>query len=693
MAKKKLPRGPRQIEQMSKEDISKSFKVVVETLQQLEEKFDDVGYYLDDKIKKTDKRVSDIEEVNADQQKDIEELKKQRKVADKQVSDLEDWSIELDDKIGAIRKQISKNENDLDKKLAGYEKQQKDAGDRLARVEKKASMLINVAARSASSKASVAGQQQSGEGKTISALSSSMNIIATSLGIMNKSLSKVTGLKAPTGGAQQIQAPLPSAAVPSDGKKQDNDGIFSLLKGLFTNPAVTAALAGIVYAVLPKETQEGIKALLGGFASGIEKGFGENEEAGLGSFNTALKAAGIAIATYFGAKMLTGIADAITTVLKVTRIIGGGKLGRGAAIVGGIAAVGTAAYVWNKKKDGEEEGGPETAGPEGGVAPEAKPAPAGTPSPAAGGAPARKQEQKPVGKPGAAASAEPPKNQNVPTGGRFGSKEQFHSTMYPWAEYASKKLGGNVPPMAIMGQWAGESGNGQNLPADFNYAGIKAGSKYKKGDYVLTEERYTDAQLRRAQSSGESLVGVIGPTDKIRKRGRDVTIDEWYGKGAWDAARAAGQNWVQVKSYFAKFDSPQDFADSYVEFLKNPRYAKALAAGDAASFGFEIAKAGYATASADKYSAKVASYSAPGGATGTMMAAAPSTGADMNNNSQNVKHMQRPGASSTQVAAIDGSKTAGGVGGSSQQAQAPIPTPIASRGSLNIGTKHSTAYA
>jgi hypothetical protein len=268
--------------------------------------------------------------------------------------------------------------------------------------------------------------------------------------------------------------------------------------------------------------------------------------------------------------------------------------------------------------------------------------------------------------------------------------------MMPWAEYASQKLGGRVPPMAIMGQWAGESGSGSALPADFNYAGIKAGSKYQKGGFVPTEERYTDAQLRRAQEKGEELIAVLGPNDKIRKKGRDVTVDEWFGKGAWQKAKDSGLNWVQVKSYFAKFRDLKDFADSYVEFLKAPRYAKAIGSTTAGGFGYEIAKAGYATASADTYGAKIAAYSAPAGSamgiSPTLASApvspTPISGTVIATASQDIKKLTQP---VTQVAAVTNNRTTG-TQEKARDDRSPIPSPIANRGSLDSATRHSTAY-
>lgn len=211
-----------------------------------------------------------------------------------------------------------------------------------------------------------------------------------------------------------------------------------------------------------------------------------------------------------------------------------------------------------------------------------------------------------------------PKPEGSQTGGIFSDESAFVKALKPWAEYVSQAIGGKVPPLAILGQWAGESGVGKSLPADYNYAGIKAGKTFQKGDFVLTEERYTDAQIKKAQAGGEELEKVItSPNDKIKKKGRLVTIDEWFGAGAFQKARDEGKNWVQVKSYFAKFKDLKDFADSFASFISSPRYSKAREQTTAAGFGYEIAKAGYATASADKYSAKVSAfeqkYSAPSG--------------------------------------------------------------------------------
>lgn len=273
---------------------------------------------------------------------------------------------------------------------------------------------------------------------------------------------------------------------------------------------------------------------------------------------------------------------------------------------------------------------------------------------------APKIERIPAQKPAAVPAGPPPAPSIKPTeptlkpavevkpssGGVFSSADDFVKGLMPYAQKVSQLIGGKVPPIAILGQWAGESGYGKSLPADFNYAGIKAGKQFEKGDYVLTEERYTDAQLEAAKRSGETLHRVLGQDDKMKKKGRDVTVDEWYGKGAWQAAKSEGKNWVQVKSYFAKFKSLDDFAENFAKFISSPRYAKAREQTTAAGFGFEIAKAGYATASAEKYSQKIASFEQQYGnkvqpTGGTMVAQAPSTGQAMNQTSGDVAFKQK----------------------------------------------------
>jgi hypothetical protein len=86
----------------------------------------------------------------------------------------------------------------------------------------------------------------------------------------------------------------------------------------------------------------------------------------------------------------------------------------------------------------------------------------------------------------------------------------------------------------------------------------------------------------------------------------ESTPNKWY-KGYYEKIRE-GKVWVQVKSYFRKYDSIEDFTDNYVNILKQERYKRALESTTPSSFGLEVAKAGYATGGPIAYSEKVAGF-------------------------------------------------------------------------------------
>jgi putative chitinase len=126
-------------------------------------------------------------------------------------------------------------------------------------------------------------------------------------------------------------------------EREEAPSFFDSLKSLFMNPAVIAALAGIVYTVLPKEVQEKIKGVLGGFANGL------NESTdGFSELSATTKLVGVGLLTYFGAKFLSSIANAASTVLSMIR--GFGRMGK----FGKLAVVGTAAVVGGKMLFGDD---------------------------------------------------------------------------------------------------------------------------------------------------------------------------------------------------------------------------------------------------------------------------------------------------------------------------------------------------
>lgn len=136
--------------------------------------------------------------------------------------------------------------------------------------------------------------------------------------------------------------PRPGATQDNKKEKTSLGAIGEGLKSLFTNPAVIAAAAAAVYALFPDVRK---------FVNGFVEGFYGSVKKSIGSFDDLrweVKAAGIAIATYFGAKFISSIAGGITSLLTVARKLKAlpgllrGKLGlavAGAAAVGGALVV------------------------------------------------------------------------------------------------------------------------------------------------------------------------------------------------------------------------------------------------------------------------------------------------------------------------------------------------------------------
>ena len=208
-----------------------------------------------------------------------------------------------------------------------------------------------------------------------------------------------------------------------------------------------------------------------------------------------------------------------------------------------------------------------------------------------------------------------PKQLTVQPGGRFSNATEFTSQLLPLAKRVVDTLNLKVPAEAVLSHWALESDFGRSLPGPYNYAGLKASGplKDKKGKPVLAEERYSNRQvnLLLAGKTSEEFVRVLKKTDTIRKKGRDVTVDQWYGAGSWDRARAEGKQWVQVKTHFASFSSYDDFVDGYIKVLMGNRYSKRLRfANSTETFAKSIAKGGYATADPRKYVASIVSQTA-----------------------------------------------------------------------------------
>jgi hypothetical protein len=172
--------------------------------------------------------------------------------------------------------------------------------------------------------------------KTMLSLTTSLSIIASTLKRLNSTLTSLKSIKPITPGIVPVSAPAPATTSPDN--KSQKDSASSLFKSLFTNPAVLTAVAGIAYLFLPKDVKDKLSAFFKGFNTGLDKAAEENEKLG-----TAVKVAGVAIATIFGVKLLGSVAQAIITTTKLIRLMGiKGKTGKKLGIAGALIAGGAA---------------------------------------------------------------------------------------------------------------------------------------------------------------------------------------------------------------------------------------------------------------------------------------------------------------------------------------------------------------
>lgn len=544
---------------------------------------------------------------------------------------------------------------------------------RVEKLEKKASLTVNVMAKNAARVKTLQNESATVEKEESEkpesrdplpqALSSGISVIASSLERINQALGTLGKKKIsmPTGAA-----PKP-AAKKDEPKEEKKEGIFDLLKGLFLNPAVVAALAGIVYTILPKEMQDKIKALLSGFSEGMDEAIGKSEEEGFTGFGYAVKTAGIAIATIFGAKMINGVIDAISTMIKILRMLGkGGKaLGKLGVAGAAIGVAGTVAAARALNSD-DSEGGDEKA-----------------------------------------------------TGGKKDKKQ---------AEADKKTTSDNKQAAPVKKEsTAGSSGVGIS-PSGGGGIGIKPTAKGETGikvpemsgdDKPVMDmiKRHEGVRTRPYKDSlGLWTVGVghlIGDGKSLPPEyNRELSMDEVDALFAKDyqhhkeaATKIPGYNNLNNTGKAALTDLTFNMGPTW--YKKWPSFTKSLSSGDAEGAASSLRDSKWYTQVGNRASEIVAmiaqGFGESKGSTTeevkdkptTAIAESPSisakSGAQIASTSQSVKEAQEP-KSTPQVASINNSSQKE-IGSDQSRSREPIPSPIADRGSLGGYVRHTTEYA
>jgi flagellum-specific peptidoglycan hydrolase FlgJ len=147
------------------------------------------------------------------------------------------------------------------------------------------------------------------------------------------------------------------------------------------------------------------------------------------------------------------------------------------------------------------------------------------------------------------------------------SPVDFATLLYPYARKCEARTG--ISALAILTQAAWESGWNSASPG-WMFFGVKDTDGVNGNEQLLTTTEYS----RRPDEKFPVVISVTPTT--------------YGGRPGFK---------YKIKDYFRKYDSPEEsFVDHANFFLRNPRYAKAMAVkNDPNKFFDEIAAAGYAT--------------------------------------------------------------------------------------------------
>jgi len=148
------------------------------------------------------------------------------------------------------------------------------------------------------------------------------------------------------------------------------------------------------------------------------------------------------------------------------------------------------------------------------------------------------------------------------------NKTEFVKAYYPFAKQTQDKTG--IHALVILSQAAVESGWGKVAPGNM-FFGVKDTDGINGNEQLLTTTEYS--------KSATAKFPRIKKVQPVMRNG-----SKWFK--------------YTIEDYFRKYTTPEEsFTDHAQFFLKNKRYAKALAVKeDPYRFIDAIAKAGYATA-------------------------------------------------------------------------------------------------
>jgi len=475
--------------------------------------------------------------------------------------------------------------------------------------------------------------------------------------------------------AQMEAVPIKKAKPTAMGEKEEKS-TGSIIKDFFTNPAVVAAFSGLVYLFLPKEIKEKISSFFTGFKEGLGEVSTEFD-----TFKTALMIAGGGLATYLGVSVLKsvteGIASTIALIVRAKKTFGmlgrgaqkvlGNKAGMAAVAIGGGAAVGAMATDVSEKEQKEK------------VAPESKPPVAGpTPSQPSQSQPAPVAESKPMLGGGITPQAKGITGLKVPEG-----------TVKEAIDQASDKVGVDKSIMYAVAKQ--ESGFNPNA---------KAGTSSATGLFQFITGTWNNMVAKFGKAYPELNKG---PTDPL-------------------ASATAGALYIKENSEFLKKRNiPVNGTTIYASHFLGPGgAAKLLTADPTATAAQILPEAANANKSilfnkdgtpatvqdvinflykkvgavAEQYAAMGQGITPPAQmalAPAAPVPSAPSTGTNIAMASESMEDTARGGGGGIINNSIDNSRRIQEKTG--LKPPPPIPSPVASRGVLDMGIKHNTAYA